>query len=59
MSRPKFDINTGNFIFGDDDFGFDSKGHAMIDIGEDAVMDMTTGDIHFTMGDDFNSLDEE
>lgn len=50
MSGPKFDINDGDFIFGDDNLGFDSKGHIMMGMGDNMSMDMETGDIHFTTG---------
>ena len=47
---PKFDINDGDFIFGDDNLGFDSEGHMMMGMGDNMSMDMETGDIHFTTG---------
>lgn len=50
MVGPKFDINDGDFIFGDDNFGFDSNGHMMHRVGNNTMMDMETGDIHFTVG---------
>ena len=34
MPGPKFDINDGDFIFGDDNLGFDSEGHIMLGIGD-------------------------
>ena len=58
---PIFDINDGDFIFGDDDFGFDSDGHMMVGMGDNMMMDMETGDIHFTSGGSDNNIwdDEE
>ena len=50
MPGPNFDINDGDFIFGDDDLGFDSDGHMMMGMGDNIMMDMETGDIHFTIG---------
>ncbi|MBQ2657117.1 MAG: hypothetical protein IJF87_00925 [Erysipelotrichaceae bacterium] len=59
MPRPKFDIIDGDFIFGDDNLGFDSDGHMMMGMGRNMMMDLETGDIHFTIGDDLDQLDEE
>ena len=59
MPRPKFDITDGDFIFGDDNLGFDSEGHMMIGMGGNMMMDTETGDIHFTTGDDFDQFDED
>ena len=66
MSGPKFDINDGDFIFGDDNMGIDSDGHMMMGMGGNMMMDMETGDIHFTSGDSnnhlgggFNAFDDE
>lgn len=59
MSNPKFDINDGDFIFGDDNFGIDSNGHIMIEIGENTMMDTQTGEIHFTIGDSFGQFDDD
>lgn len=59
MSNTKFDINDGDFIFGDDNFGIDSNGHIMIRIGENMMMDTKTGQIHFTIGDDSNLFDDD
>ena len=50
MPRPKFDITDGEIIFGDDNLGFDSDGHMMIGMGKNVMMDMESGDIHFTIG---------
>ena len=50
MVGPKFDINDGDFIFGDDNFGVDSDGHTMMGMGGNAFMDLNTGDIHFAFG---------
>jgi len=50
MPGPKFDINDGGFIFGDDNLGFDSEGHMMMGMGDNMMMDMENGDIHFTSG---------
>ena len=55
---PKFDINDGDFIFGDGNLGFDSEGHMMTGMGDNMSMDMETGDIHFTTGG-FNSWDDD
>jgi len=54
MSEPKFDINDGDFIFGDDNLGFDSEGHMMMGMGDNMMMDMENGDIHFTSGSSKN-----
>lgn len=59
MSNLKFDINDGDFIFGDNNVGFDSDGHTMIGIGENMMMDMDTGDIHFTIGGNSDQFDED
>ena len=58
---PKFDFSDGDFIFGDDNLGFDTEGHMMMGIGSNMMMDMETGDIHFTSGDSNNKIwsDEE
>ena len=42
MPKPKFDMTDGDFIFGDDNLGFDSDGHMMIGMGKDMMMDMET-----------------
>ena len=47
---PKFDTNDGDFIFGDDNLGFDSQGHMMIGFGNNIKMDMKTGNVHLTTG---------
>lgn len=54
MPGPKLDINTGNIIFGDDNMGFDSNGHMMMGMGQGMMVDMETGDIHFTIGESFD-----
>ena len=59
MPRPKFDITDGDFIFGDDNLGFDSDGHMMMGMGKDMMMDMETGDIHFTIGGHSDQFDED
>ncbi len=59
MPRPKFDITDGDFIFGDNRLGFDSDGHMMMGIGRNTMIDLETGDIHFTIGDDFDLFDED
>ena len=61
MTGPKFDINDGDFIFGDDNLGFDTEGHMMMGMGDNMMMDMETGDIHFTSGGSNNNIwdDEE
>ena len=61
MPGPKFDINDGDFIFGDDNLGFDSDGHMMMGMGSNMMMDMETGDIHFTTSgsDTWDDEDEE
>lgn len=59
MSNLKFDINDGDFIFGDGGVGFDSDGNLMIGIGENMMMDTQTGDIHFTIGSNFNQFDDD
>ena len=59
MPRPKFDITDGDFIFGDDNLGFDSEGHMMMGMGKDMMMDMETGDIHFTIGGHSDPFDED
>ena len=50
MPGPKFDINDGDFIFGDDNLGFDSEGHIMLGIGDNMSMDIATCEIHTTTG---------
>ena len=55
---PKFDIDDGDFIFGDNNIGFDSEGHPMMDMSGNMSMDMETGDIHFTSGG-FNNWNDE
>ena len=50
MPGPKFDINDGDFIFGDDGLGIDSEGHIMLGIGGNMSMDIATGEIHTTTG---------
>lgn len=59
MSNPKFDINDGDFIFGDNNIGFDSEGHMMIGVGENMMLDTQTGDIHFTFGSNSNQFDDD
>ena len=59
MPRPKFDIIDGDFIFGDDNLGFDSDGHMMMGMSKDMMMDMDTGDIHFTIGRHSDPFDED
>ena len=59
MPRPKFDITDGDFIFGDDNLGFDSDGHMMMGMGKDMMMDMETGDIHFVIGGHSDPFDED
>ena len=53
------DIIDGDFIFGDDNLGLDSDGHMMMVMGRNMMMDLETGDIHLTNGDDLDQLDEE
>ncbi len=59
MPRPKFDITDGDFFFGDDSLGFDSEGHMMMGMGKDLLMDMETGDIHFTICGHSDPFDED
>lgn len=59
MTGPKFDMNDGDFIFGDDNFGIDSKGHTMLGIGDNAMIDTSTGDIHFVSGVINNIFDDD
>ena len=59
MSNPKFDINDGDFIFGDDNFGIDSNGHIMIGIGGNMMMDTKTSEIHYTIGDSFDQFEDD
>lgn len=58
MAGPKFDINDGDFIFGDDNFGIDLDGHMMFGIGDNMMMDIETGDIHFTIGNNDNDKND-
>lgn len=51
MPGFKFDINDGDFVFDmGGNMGMDSKGNPMMNIGGNAMIDMQTGDIHFTTG---------
>ena len=59
MPKPKFDMTDGDFIFGDDNLGFDSEGHMMMGMGKDMMMDMETGDIHFVFGGHSDPFDED
>lgn len=47
----KFDINDGDFVFGNDKFGFDTNGHFMTKIGKNTMLDTEKGEIHFVVGD--------
>ena len=46
----KFDINDGDFVFGNDKFGFDTNGHFMTKIGKNTMLDTEKGEIHLVVG---------
>ena len=55
-----FDINDGDFIFSTHgNTGIDSDGDINIRLSEHTVMNLGTGDVHFTNGWKINDDDED
>ena len=52
MPGPKFDITDGDFIFGNNDLGFDTDGDLMLKVGKNVYMDMNDGELHIVAGFD-------
>lgn len=49
MSNPLFDYNDGDLIFKlSDQTALDTEGHLMMRMGDNMVMDMYSGELHFT-----------
>lgn len=48
MSKPIFDMNDGDFIFGtSDSMGMDADGNMMMRMSDNLAMDMESGELHF------------